>query len=63
VGEGSTRAVGPATRAGAFSCVITARTPGAASAFAASMPVMVPAAIVDCTSTACVRSGKVKSDG
>ena len=62
-GDGPSRAIGASTRAGAFSCVITARTPGAASAFAASMPLMVPAAIVDCTSTAWARSGKVKSDG
>jgi hypothetical protein len=51
----------PGQPAGAFSYVITARTPGAASAAAASIPLILPAAIVDCTRTACARPGKATS--
>ena len=40
---------------GAFSCVITARTPGAARAAVASMDRIRPAATVAWTSAACAR--------
>ena len=36
---------------------MTASTPGAASACPASIPLIVPAAMADCTNTAWARSG------
>jgi hypothetical protein len=60
---GPSGVIGPFARAGLLSWVITARTPGVASASPASILLIVPAAMVDCTSAAWASLGKLTSDG
>ena len=62
-GLGPSGVIGPSASAGAFLCVTTVSTPGDASASSMSIRLIVPAAIVDCTSAACARPSKEKSDG
>jgi hypothetical protein len=62
-GVGPSGVIGPFARAGLLSWVITARTPGVASASPASILLIVPAAMVDCTSAAWASLGKLTSDG